>query len=597
MIATMLILALLACAPSEDPFAYSEQREPCADFRPDRRALFGDFHVHTGFSFDARVYDNQMSPTDAHDFARGSAIELTGGRALQLTTPLDFVGITDHAEFLGEVARCTTPGADGYDSGVCVDYRGGDDGALDFGSMMANPDPTRWPEVCGDDDCRPEAGERWQAMAAAAEAAYDRTSACSFTAFASYEYTNTRGISNRHRNVVFRNADVPALPVTTFEAKTPVELWRQLDEQCNEADDSCDVIVIPHNSNLSNGWEFTLADQSFADLELRARMEPLVEVFQHKGDSECSGQHSNGAADPLCDFEKLRPPTDPLCLGDELGTGGMRLWGCSNRLDFVRNVLLEGLSEAAAGRPNPYRLGIMASTDTHNAAPGYTESEDFQGHVGTVDDTIDKRLGDGNITHDTIITNPGGLIAVWAEENSRDAIFRSLRRKETFATSGPRIIVRFFGGWNLPTDVCSGPDLALYDDAVTMGSELTRSRADAPSFAVRATRDRTLLERVQIVKGWVDADGTPHEQVTDVSGSAGGAGDDALCAVWTDPSFDADLHAFYYARAVEVPTQRWTARQCATFTDAERPPRCAEMPATVQQRAWSSPIWYAPPDP
>ncbi len=607
----MLPFLLLACTGSEpeSPPPYTEEREPCADFDASRKALYGDLHAHTGFSFDARVYDNRLTPADAHRFAMGEAVGLTPydadgnpTRTVQLDRPLDWVAITDHGEFLGEVARCTTEGAPGYDSSVCTRYRDpAGNGAFDFGTVMASDDPTRWPEVCGDDGCIPEASERWTAMQTAAEAAYDRTAACAFTAFPSYEYTNTRGVSNRHRNVVFRNATVPALPITTFEAPTEVALWTQLEAQCTNAGTGCQAISIPHNSNLSNGWEFTLEGFTQSELELRARVEPIVEIFQHKGDSECRNQHVNGEVDPLCDFEKLRPAGDELC-NEQLGNGGMRLWGCSHRLDFVRNVLLEGLAEQRAGRVNPYRLGITASTDTHNGTPGYVDSVDFQGHVGSVDDTAGKRLGDGNITHDTIITNPGGLTGVWAEENSRDAIWRAIERREVFATSGPRIDIRFFAGWDLPEDACTGDDLALYDEGVPMGGTLPdRRRADAPTFALRADQDRAGLAKLQIIKGWVDGQGV-HEQVIDVVTAdetsvdtatcepSGGAAN--LCALWTDPDFDPDRHAFYYARAVEGPTCRWTTRQCASFSAEERPPRCDEVPETVQQRAWSSPIWF-----
>jgi hypothetical protein len=635
-VVVVVVAAVWACngPPSGPPApAFPTQREPCADREPLRKALFGDLHVHTGFSFDAAAYDNILTPADAYRFARGESVGLapldaagSPTRTAQLDRPLDFVGVTDHGEFLGEVYQCTTPGSESYDTPTCRLYRDPiENGALLFGVKMSVPASPRFADICGtgDSPCLTSARERWLDMQRHAEAAYDRTAACEFTSFVAYEYTNTAGVSNLHRNVVFRNSIVPELPVTMFEAPDPLDLWLGLDELCVQAGTGCDVVVLPHNSNLSNGNLFYVSypradtiEEERAFAKLRARMEPVVEVFQHKGDSECRSGFSTDdhEPDPLCEFEKLRPVGFDDC-GLDPGSGGMRLDGCLHYLDFVRNALKEGLREQARIGVNPYRLGFIGSTDTHNGTPGNVASADFPGHIGRVDATPAERLGVGNVTHDGIINNPGGLAAVWAEENSRDAIFDALRRRETFATSGPRMTVRLFGGWDFGAAECALPhdDMvrAGYDRGVPMGGELTDLPAGAaPAFLVHAARDAIPIERVQIVKGWYTADGRMRERVYDVALSGAtpapavdpdtcepsGAGLAEPCVAWTDPDFDPSEAAFYYARIVENPTCRWSARECLALAPADRPPGCDDpsIPDVVQQRAWSSPIWYAP---
>ena len=626
----LFVLLGLGCSPK----VVEEDREPCSETFPQRTALYGDLHAHTALSFDAGGYALQLRVADALAFAQGESVLLppydengVGTRAAQLERPLDFVGITEHGELLGEVSLCTDPTSSGYSSDSCENYRSGN-GALVFGTFMASTAPKRAEDLCGPDGqvCLEHAAKRWSEMRQAAEAAYDRTSACTFTAFPSYEYTNSMSVTNLHRNVIFKNDIVPERPVTFYEAPTPDSLWTQLAEQCKDAGTGCDVVVIPHNSNLSNGQLFTpLVSQNLEydrqTSSLRARMEPLVEVFQHKGDSECRNGFDDVIADvdPLCSFEKLRPVGDTQC-GDEVGTGGMRLWGCSHRLDFVRNVLKEGLAEEARLGSNPYRLGFIGSTDTHSGMPGYVDSVDFLGHVATADDTVEERLGEGTITHDAVIYNPGGLAAVWATENTRTAIFDALQRRETFATSGPRIPVRLFAADAYDADLCDQIDWLQVADkgGVPMGGTVEKSKT-SPTFLAWAAQDEgttskpgTPLQRLQIVKGWRETDGTLREKVFEVAGDpnngatvdtntceASGAGAKTLCAVWQDPDFNAEQSAFYYVRAIENPTCRWSTRQCLEVeaaTPEAVPPSCsdASIAKTVQQRAWSSPIWLSP---
>lgn len=598
--------------------------------------LYGDLHSHTAFSFDARSYETVVEPADAYRFARGEAIGLppldvngVGTRKAKIERPLDFAAVTDHGEFLGEIYHCTTPGSPKYDSFSCTTYRSVvGEGASEFGIRLSQANPMRIAELCGEgQDCEAAAKVRWQAMQDAAESAYDRTSACSFTSFVAYEYTNTFGISNLHRNVIFANDIVPELPVTYFEAPTPFDLWTKLRDECKANESGCDVIVLPHNSNLSNGQLFdptypggSTVEEEASRAALRVEMEPVAEIFQHKGSSECRNGFMDVEADmdPLCDFEQLRPPTDEQC-GEKPGSGGMRLWGCTHRHEFLRYVLKTGLLEQERLGTNPFMVGFIGSTDTHNGTPGNVSSVGFPGHVGMVDDTPEKRLGAGTETHDGVINNPGGLAAVWAEENSREAIFAAIRRRETFATSGPRIPIRFFAGFAYDDMMCGRASMLeeAYANGVPMGGALDMSNAMgmAPSFIVQASADPGTvdwpgrpLERIQIVKGFVRG-GKVSEKVYDVVGTeipdstvdtatcaVQAQGPDELCAVWTDPDFDPQERAFYYARAVEAPSCRWSAYECSKLDPAAAPAVCTDQvtPKIVRHRAWSSPIWVGP---
>jgi len=281
--------------------------------------------------------------------------------------------------------------------------------------------------------------------------------------------------------------------------------------------------------------------------------------------------------------------------------------------------LLAGLKEDERLGVNPYRLGIIASTDTHNGSPGATVEATFIGHRGTDDDTPAKQLGAPVLTDGGVVFGPGGLTGAWAEENSRPSIFDALRRREVFGTSGTRIALRFFGGWNYQGGLCGDADLIRkgYAGGVPMGGVLAPlpTGATAPTFVISALRDPgsaersgTLLQRIQVIKGWID-NGDAHEQVFDVAGDPNngatvdettclphGPGADALCTVWTDPAFNATQHAFYYVRVLENPTCRWTAYVCNRLTPADRPPACSDptTPKSIQERAWTSPIWYEP---
>ncbi len=339
-------------AGDDGGWTYTEEREPCDDFDPLRQAFFGDLHAHTGLSFDAWSYDNRHVPAEAYAFARGEPIDLPpldvdgqGTRSVTLARPLDFVMIADHAEFLGEMLLCTEPGHEAYDSPECVQLRDDPESAVvTFGIQTASTHPARL-DICGSEaGCIGGAAlERWLLVQEEAEEAYDRTAACGLVTFVGYEYTSTTSVSNNHRTVIFRNAVVPALPITIYEAIDEWALWQALADQCLDAGTGCEVMTSAHNTNLSNGRMFELEYGGAATLEeeaamagLRARIERLVEIFQHKGETECRNGFEGlaGDPDPLCAFEE-QWPADAEDGGEGTGTGGMRLWGCVSRYDYA----------------------------------------------------------------------------------------------------------------------------------------------------------------------------------------------------------------------------------------------------------------------
>ena len=638
----------LACGPDPiDPADYmaepapAEAAEPavCLHREPLRRAHWGDLHVHTGLSVDAWNYDLGLRPRDAYAYAFGEAVRLPpnddagrGTREVRIDRPLDFAAVTDHAEFLGELALCVDPESGVYESETCTGIRAAEeplDSPISFQIML--PWPSRETDVCGEDGARCDRARRsvWSETIAAAEEWNDTSPACRRTTFIGYEYSSLRLGSNLHRNVIFRNRAVPPRPLSYMEVPREIELWRALHETCIESGSGCDVLAIPHNSNISNGRMFATnypgASGREAEAEhaaLRVALEPIAEVMQHKGDSECRGALSGllGEPDELCGFEKfgrLRHGGDDPgeCFDVDMPRLGPA--ACRSRRDTLRYALALGLAEEARIGVNPFKLGLMASTDTHNALAGGVAEDDFQGHLGIADDSPAKRLretqGMGNVAN-----GPGGLVGVFAEENSREALFLGMRRREVFGTSGPRIEPRFFGGWDLPEGLCESSDrLARADQSgVPMGADLpARGDAEAPAFVVFAAADPGPpgrpggdLQRIQIIKLWVDDAGEPHQRVFDAAGGENGADVDPatcaprgrgarqLCGVWRDPDFDSGRRAAYYARVVENPSCRWSARQCLELPEADRPAGCAHriMNAVQQERAWTSPIWYTP---
>jgi len=652
----LLGLALGACGgvepPPESVYAARQFEDappaPCALSVPTGQALFGDLHVHTAYSNDAWNFDVRTWPADAYRYAFGEPIRLPAGddfraREVRIDRPLDFAAVTDHAEFLGEQSVCYDDTAAGYQAGFCEVMRSGEGRAPQLVMQIISPFARRRPDVCGPDgeDCAQRAAAAWRDIIAAAQQWNDRSSDCARSTFIAYEYSSFRMGSNLHRNVIFRNAAVLARPVSYLDEHREWGLWRILQQQCIDSDTGCDVLAIPHNANISNGRMFavdypgayTLAQQA-RRAALRQRIEPLAEVMQHKGDSECRNglQGVLGAVDELCDFEKFENQVFRQTVGEgeavgQCYRGPLADWvphrgpNCLDRNSYLRYALVEGLREQQRLGVNPFKFGLMASTDTHNAMAGGVQEADYPGHLGNGDSRVAQRVQfDGDVPGNAS-NNPGGLIGVWAPHNSRDAIFDALRRREVFGTSGPRIQPRFFGGWQLDPDLCARADMldSAYAQGVPMGADLPPARragAGAPVFLAAAAADPGTadfpgvpLQRLQVIKGWADEEGNHHQRIYRVAGDGAGAaavdpatceprgqGHRQLCAVWRDPDFDPAVPAVYYLRAVENPSCRYTARQCLALPPGARPADCAQpfFDPVIQERAWTSPIWYTP---
>ena len=652
-----LAAALLVAACSRQPttvdtgetysanmVTYTEDREACSDRNAYRNAYFGDLHIHTAYSYDARPLGTETTPADAYRFAKGEAIPIPpyaeDGSPLmtqKLERPLDFAAVTDHSEFFGEMKLCFDEESPAYNASSCKFLRGETgEGLSPFIRAVISENPGRAADICGEDGsaCLEASVSLWQSTQEMAEEAYDRTSDCSFTTFVGYEYTGTPRSNNYHRNVIFRNGRVPEHAISYIEAPTDVDLWDQLAEQCLEGVEGCDVLAIPHNSNLSSGAmfpsyisRFESSDTARETAELRNAMEPLMEVFQHKGNSECFNGLPNilGAEDELCEQEQVRsvgrqalsftgePTIVRFCEEGEIGIRGFVRFGCISKNDFFRSVLLTGLLDEAAIGVNSYKMGVIASTDGHISTAGDTHEHGWPGHLAPETD-FETRLSDRGSSPFGLNANPGGLAGVWAVENSRDAIFESLRRKEVFGTTGTRIRPRLFAGWDFAEDACGMEDMAAhgYAAGIPMGGDLGGGPSGAsPQLLVSAVKDPDAahLQKLQVIKGWIDAAGQAHYKVFDVAGGeneAGevnlqtgewsGSGSEALCAVFEDTEFDPAESSYYYLRAVEVPTLRWSWAQCIALPPEERPDACYnDAPKTIQEMAWTSPIWYLPP--
>ncbi len=606
---------------------------------PERNAYFGDLHVHTTYSFDAFIFGTTVGPRDAYRYALGETIEHPGGFDMTLREPLDFYAVTDHALFLGVAAAAgdtstefskldvaqplndlnnseskgilsVLPRVQAFAKTVPGLLAGIMDGSIDPGKTAAIS-RSAWNDII--------------------EAADQYNSPGHFTTFVAYEYTtsaNDRG--NLHRNVIFRGSDrLPAEPFSRFHSQNPEDLWDWLDGLRAQG---IEALAIPHNSNGSNGQMFKLVDWAGDPLddayaEQRMRNEPLVELTQVKGTSETHPSLSDN--DEWAEFEIMPYRVGGLIPSQADGS-------------YVRQALQRGLAMEAAGQVSPFRFGFVAASDTHTGAISDDEANFFS-KIGVLDATAELRgsvpvptwqavvlpllapeqieeVGGRSYTRTPTTTfGASGVAGVWAEENTREALYDAFRRKETFATSGPRIRVRFFSGYDMGEELLTAPDAVsrAYADGVAMGSDIQAEGDASPEFFAWAVGDprSARLQRLQVVKGWVEGAET-FERVYDVACSDGGVpdaqthrcpdngagvdlsdcsysqglGSGELKAVWSDPDFDPGQRAFYYVRTLENPTCRWSTWDALRTGVAPRP----DFPTTIQERAWSSPIWFVP---
>lgn len=607
-----------------------------------RSAYFGDLHVHTTYSFDAFAFGTMASPYDAYRYAKGETIKHPAGFDLKLREPLDFYAVTDHAMFLGALpaAADTATEFSKYDFNQGLHnfnapeklntdtvqerfalFRGFLPGILN-GIVDGTVDIDKLNEIVVD---------AWADTINAAELFNDPGK---FTTFVAYEYTSsTADMGNLHRNVIFKGADkLPAMPFSRFHSQDPEGLWNWMDELRSEGIES---LAIPHNSNGSNGQMFKLVDWADDPMDenytaKRVRNEPLIEITQVKGTSETHPSLSD--SDEWADFE-IAPYRVATTLDSE------------PKGSYAREALLNGLNFWDQNQTNPYKFGFIGSSDTHVAATSDDEANYFskvglmdsnamlRGSIPASEEELATRRNNNNaqnrikevdgkeyISGAIETFGASGIAGVWAEANTRDAIYDAFRRKETFATSGPRMKIRLFAGYGFDDEMLNDEDVIekAYATGVAMGSDILASpQNEAPSFLLWATQDARSapIQRLQIIKGWV-VDGKHHEQVFDVACADGGKVDSTThrcpdngakvnlsdCSIsedlgapelktaWIDPDFNSEHQAFYYARVMENPTCRWSTWDAVRAGVAPR----SDLHATIQERAWSSPIWFRP---
>ena len=606
----------------------------------ERTAFFGDIHVHTTYSFDAYAFGTLATPYDAYRYARGEAIEHPAGFEIQLRQPLDFYAVTDHAMFLGVAGAAGDTSTDFSKLDVAKplnDLNAPDNrGFLSllgrvraFSTFLPNMvSGIREGSIDGDAVLE-ITRTAWRDIVDAAEL-FDEPGR--FTTFIGFEYTSSTDDSgNLHRNVIFKGSEkLPAVPFSRFHSQNPEGLWDWMDGLRKQGIES---LAIPHNSNGSNGQMFKLVDwagdpMDDAYAEQRIRNEPLVEITQVKGTSETHPLLST--RDEWADFEIMPYRVATMLPSEPAGS-------------YVRDALRRGLALESKGIVNPYTFGFVGSSDTHTGATSDDESNFFS-KVGLLDATpglrgsvplsllpalglrfaapqMSKEVdGEPYLESATPTYGASGLAGVWAEENTREAIYEAFRRKETFATSGPRIQLRFFAGYDFEEELLNAADVVAraYAAGVTMGGDLPARTGAAPRFLLWALADAqgAPLQRLQVVKGWVDSEGETFEVVYDVACSGGASVDPEtqrcpdngarvdlsdcgisrdvgaaqLQTLWRDPAFDPGQRAFYYARVLENPTCRWSTWDALRAGVSPR----SDLPKTIQERAWSSPIHYLP---
>jgi hypothetical protein len=614
-ILTLLALPALADEPPYSPYAGRDHPT---------RVFFGDTHLHTSFSMDAGAFGARLAPREAYRFAKGEEVTASSGQRARLSRPLDFLVVADHSDGMGFFPLIL-----GGDPIIMADPQGkrwhdlvasgrGPEAAIEiiqnFGKGTISKAILPLPGT-------PAFRGTWQRTIEAAEEANDPGR---FTAFIGYEWTSNTSGNNLHRNVVFRDAASKASAVEPYTATKPLgsddprELWKWM--EAYEKKTGGQVLAIAHNGNLSNGRMFPIiesftgkpVDRSYA--EQRAKWERLYEATQIKGDGETHPFLSPN--DEFADYETwdkgnldLTEPKKPEML----------------EFEYARAALRNGLALEAGLGTNPYKFGLIGSTDAHTGLAA-VEEENFFGKTSASEPSAERLLRPFVKTEAATImdweTTASGYAAVWAKENTREALFDAMERKETYATTGSRMVLRFFGGFDFTPADAAGRDVAAagYAKGVPMGGDLRKApKGKAPSFLIAARKDPegANLDRVQVVKGWLDAKGQTHEKVydavwADAASRKPGAdgklpavgstvdvanatwtntiGDPDLIGVWRDPEFDPKQRAFYYARVIEIPTPRWTAYDAKRF--GLKPP--PEIPMTTQDRAYTSPIWYTP---
>lgn len=586
----------------EDP---STPQSPLVKTDPLKDAYFGETHVHTSTSMDAFIGGNRMTPEDAYRFARGEEV-IANGSPHRLKRPLDFCAISDHAEYFGETYTLMNPGTPGYDDPIAKQMREADnyeDAMALFVKYVITPARSGGSVHPSFYQGEASTMSGWRKNFEATEKYYEPGK---FTTLHAFEWSAAPNAGNLHRNVIFRDTIVPQMPFSANDSRDPQKLWAWMQRQI---ENGSKVLAIPHNSNGSKGMMFPEVDVEGKPItadyaRIRQNMEPVIEMMQIKGNSEVHPDFWPN--DEFADFEMAYSIQD---------YSGRKF----EKRNYVRYGLERGLKYEEDLGVNPFKYGFVGGSDNHNGTPGNVEEDNYQvGSHGLADQTAEDRVKqviDGWATAYDI--NPGSLTGVWAESNTREAIWDAIKNKETFATSGPRIKVRLFGSYDFENSYDSSSFVEEgYAKGVPMGGDLPVANGKTPQFIVWATKDPIGpgLDRIQIVKGWLD-DGEMKEKIYNVAvsdkreirkdGSVeplkatvnletgdfdGTMGSAELITIWKDPDFDPSQKAFYYARVLQLPTARWTLydeiRENVKYPES--------VPKSIVERAWTSPIWYTP---
>ncbi|MFK7732577.1 MAG: DUF3604 domain-containing protein [Pseudomonadales bacterium] len=606
------------------------------------RLLWGDTHVHSYLSPDAFTFGNRtITPEQAFRFARGEAVTSQGGLQAKLSRPLDFLLVSDHAEYLGVFPKVFSGSEDilatplGQRWGTYLKENQATKVLMEFGILSMGTEHLEHTLSQLDDSMNLDADvlrdsaqtsvpepikqSIWNNVGAVADQFNEPGR---FTAFIGYEWTSMPGGNNLHRNVLFRDAadkTSQVLPFSSIDGGDPEQLWKFLGEY--EEKTGGKVLAIPHNSNVSNGLMFaetTLGGDPLSAeyAERRSRWEPVIEVTQIKGDSEAHPFLSPD--DEFADYETW----DKANLSFNAVKQQSML-----KHEYARSALKIGLAQEAALGENPFKFGMIGSTDSHTSL-ATADEDNYFGKMSSAEPEKDRAYksffpqpaAPDQIQQDQWESAASGYAAVWAKDNTREDIFDAMQRKEVYATTGPRMTVRFFAGWNFAATDAHRPDRAShgYRNGVPMGADLpvNASADSAPTFLVAAQKDPlgANLDRLQIVKSWLDENGETHEKVINVAASderpilnnkvrpvgntvdtetatyLNSIGDAELAVVWTDAEFDPNQSAVYYARVMEIPTPRWTHID-EVFFKSQAP---EQAPEWTQERAYTSPIWYTP---
>jgi len=579
---------------------------------PLKDVYFGNFHVHTSYSFDGFTNGSVTGPDDAYRWAKGEAIPGGGGGGdLKIKVPLDWYMVSDHAEFLGVFKKMADPRSPLSNLEIAKRVTSDDQKvAFDAYSQVLNDMSAGKvdPELNNPDVIK----TIWQEVVKTAD---DHYAPGKFTTFAGFEWTSNPGQQNLHRVVVFRDTKaVPDLPFSAIDSDKPEELWKWMDQLRSNG---TALLAIPHNGNASDGLMFPV-EKSYGGsaltkqyAEARMRNEPVYEVTQIKGTSETHPKLSLN--DEFANFEIWDYTLSADAKPTKHKKGG-----------YAREAFTRGLELQAQGKGNPFKYGLIGDSDTHNSA-STPEEDNYTGKFGMENNPEHRLMGPAGFAEANKRQirefSSGGLAAVWAEANTREAVFDAVKRKETYATSGPRMKLRVFAGYDFKPKMLKSRNWLrqAYAGGVPMGGDLPAAKGRSPVLVVQAMKeaDGANLDRIQVIKGWAK-DGRTHEKIYDVACSNGrrindknrcgkpvgntvdskkatytnAIGAPQLSAVWTDPDFDASALAYYYVRLLQIPTPRWSTYDAKTLGVA--PPD--GLPVSIQERAWSSPIWYSPFD-